>query len=126
MLLGGTVHIDSAGGASGILCDCCSTVISASQFEAHAGAFRLQSQGARPCWSTLWRLCCRKPHSSMPSVRICRLYMHQLSEQGMLCCIRWIRLFVAQNRCGLSPNAVLRHGSGVAHDCFEAEGKRLK
>ena len=37
-LLGGVVMIDeSPGGQCGILCDCCTTVISCSQFEAHAG-----------------------------------------------------------------------------------------
>lgn len=37
-LLRGTVRIDPApNGTSGILCACCSTVISCSQFEAHAG-----------------------------------------------------------------------------------------
>jgi Tify domain binding domain len=37
-LLGGVVMIDeSPGGQCGILCDCCATVVSCSQFEAHAG-----------------------------------------------------------------------------------------
>ncbi len=38
VLLGGSVHIDGGGGLSGILCDCCGAVVSASLFEAHAGA----------------------------------------------------------------------------------------
>lgn len=36
-LLEGSVSIDHATGVSGILCACCSTVISCSAFEAHAG-----------------------------------------------------------------------------------------
>jgi Tify domain binding domain len=41
-LLGGVATIDgSPGGQCGILCDCCATVISCSQFEAHAGACSL-------------------------------------------------------------------------------------
>jgi hypothetical protein len=34
----GRVHLDPAPGASGIVCSCCDKVISASQFEQHAGA----------------------------------------------------------------------------------------
>lgn len=38
VLMGGVVVISTkANGVSGILCDCCSQVISCSQFEAHAG-----------------------------------------------------------------------------------------
>lgn len=37
-LLKGSVRIDATeAGPSGILCDCCKTIISCSQFEAHAG-----------------------------------------------------------------------------------------
>lgn len=37
-LLKGSVRIDATeAGPSGILCDCCNTIISCSQFEAHAG-----------------------------------------------------------------------------------------